>query len=80
MKKAFHYVPESPELLADRRWEEETSWQTVREAESDKADLMKDYCRTCGFIHLTDSAYRSERIGVPESYSHLYDAPGEVAA
>lgn len=73
------YVSESPELLAARAWEEETGWETVREAEAGRADRMKDMCK------LDPSAYAHEactpacwRCGVPLAFSHAFDAK-EVA-
>ena len=60
------YVSESPKLLAARAWEENTRWQTMDEARLSFLDLSKDW------------TMNGVRCGVPEAYSHAYDA--EVAA
>lgn len=72
------YVPESPELLADREWEEYTRWQSTREANAEKSDLIKDRCVLTGLMSFDVAGPECIRIGVPESFSHAYDA--EVAA
>lgn len=74
MKKLYTYLPESEDLKQARVLEQASSWQTVREAESDRADLIKDRCALSGLGDdiLAESCIRR---GVPESYSHLYDAP-----
>ena len=61
------YVPESESLKAARLWEENTRWQTLKEATLSFVDLSKDW------------TMNGVRRGVPESYSHSYDA-AEVAA
>lgn len=65
--KVSHYVPESDSLKADRLWEENTRWQTTMEAYALSLDRSKDW--TLGGV----------RCGVPEAFSHAYDA-AEVAA
>lgn len=67
--KAPKYVSESPELIQAREWEENTRWQTLQEIKAAIGDSRKDLL-----------GFTGKRFGVPESYSHAYDAPREVAA
>lgn len=60
------YVPESPELIQAREWEENTRWQTSSEANLAFLDLSKDW------------TMRGVRCGVSAFFSHAYDA--KVAA
>lgn len=72
--RAFRYVPESDELKWDRIFEGFAK-PTVREAESDAADLVKD--ETYSITTIIPHGYRITglRRGIPERYSNLYDAP-----
>lgn len=63
------YLPESDDLIAARR-AEMASGQTAAERQSDEYDLGKDYC----IFHRNNPEPGCIRYGVPEVYSHLYDA------
>lgn len=62
MKRLFKYVEESEDLKRGRILESAMSWRTLAEANSDLLDLSKDW------------TINGQRCGVPESYSHKYDA------
>lgn len=64
MSQQRKYVPESADLEASRALEA-ASGQTFSEELSDALDLSKDWL----------NPLTGERFGVPEAYSHKYDAP-----
>lgn len=77
MKRIYTYLPESEDLKQARVLEQASSWQTVREAESDRADLIKDRCVMCWPL-ACDALFGGRRRGIPERFSHLYDAQRPV--
>jgi len=68
-----NYVAESPDLLADR----EAEWwslMTTHEEHACYLDLRKDWCSFCSKQGVQTLGPACTRIGVPEVYSHAYDA------
>lgn len=73
--KLPHYIPESDDLIASRRAEQASSVQTS-EWQSWIDTRRKDECP----LHLNNVQPYCVRRGVPESYSHLYDADSGSSA